>query len=70
MRGAGAWIGVVLEGPAGPVRDALLAKGWMTGTASDPHVLRLAPPATMPLWACEQLADAVAEVLAAQAVAA
>lgn len=64
VRGAGAWIGVVLEVDAAPVRNALLAQGWMTGTASDPHVLRLAPPATMPLWACRGLADALADVLA------
>jgi acetylornithine/succinyldiaminopimelate/putrescine aminotransferase len=63
VRGAGAWIGVVLDRPAGPVRDALLDRGWLTGTASDPLVLRLAPAATMPLWACQHLADALAEVL-------
>lgn len=64
VRGRGAWIGVVLNDRAAPVKHALLAKGYLLGTASDPHVLRLAPPAKIPLWACQQLAADLATVLA------
>ncbi|TVQ90747.1 MAG: aspartate aminotransferase family protein [Deltaproteobacteria bacterium] len=64
LRGKGAWIGVELDRPAGPVHRALFERGWLVGTSSDPCVLRLAPPAVMPLWACHHLADALAEVLA------
>lgn len=71
LRGGGAWIGVELDRPAGPVHRALFERGWLVGTSSDPRVLRLAPPAVMPLWACQHLADALASVLTAdQTVAA
>lgn len=70
VRGSGAWIGLVLDRPAGPVKSALLRRGYLTGTASDPCVLRLAPPAVMPLWACHELAENLAAVLSQQAVAA
>ena len=30
--------------------------GYLVGTAGDPHVLRLKPPAAMPLWVCRHLA--------------
>ena len=65
LRGGGAWIGVELDRPAGPVHKALFERGWLVGTSSDPCVLRLAPPAVMPLWACRALADALADVLTA-----
>jgi len=63
IRGTGAWIGVVLDRPARPVVAALLAKGFMAGTASDPTVLRLSPPAVMPLTAVKLLANALAKIL-------
>jgi acetylornithine aminotransferase len=63
-RGAGAWCGVVLDRPAKPVAAALLERGFIVGTASDTHVLRLAPPAVMPLYVVDQLAEALAAVLA------
>lgn len=69
VRGGGAWIGVLLDRPAGPVKDGLLAEGYLAGTASDPNVLRLAPPAVMPPWVCEQLGQALGRVLAGAAVA-
>jgi acetylornithine/succinyldiaminopimelate/putrescine aminotransferase len=49
----------------------LLEEGYLVGTASDPHVLRLAPPAVMPTWACRQLVVTLDEILtgAASAVA-
>ena len=70
VRGSGAWIGVVLDRPAGAVKDALLARGFLVGTASDPHVLRLAPPAVMPPWVCCELAETLGEVLVQAAMVA
>lgn len=64
VRGGGAWIGVVLDRPAKPVAAALLDSGFIVGTSSDPRVLRLAPPAVMPLYVVDQLADALAAALA------
>jgi acetylornithine/succinyldiaminopimelate/putrescine aminotransferase len=69
-RGAGAWIGVVLDRPTGPVSKALLSRGFLVGTSSDPKVMRLAPPAVMPLWACRHLAENLAEILSSDKTAA
>jgi acetylornithine/succinyldiaminopimelate/putrescine aminotransferase len=66
-RGSGAWIGVALDRPAKPVAAALLERGFLLGTASDAQVLRLAPPAVMPLYVIDQLAEALAHILAAGA---
>lgn len=63
VRGGGAWVGLVLDRPAKPVAAGLLARGFLVGTASDPHVLRLAPPAVTPAYAVELLADALRDVL-------
>ena len=70
VRGVGAWAGVVLDRTAKPVAAGLLERGFLVGTATDPNVLRLAPPAVTPPYAVELLADALREVLAARAVAA
>lgn len=64
VRGAGAWIGVVLDRKAKGVADKLLERGFLVGTSSDPNVLRLSPPAVLPRYAVNLLADALAEVLA------
>ncbi|MCB9679369.1 MAG: aspartate aminotransferase family protein [Alphaproteobacteria bacterium] len=64
IRGGGAWAGVVLDRPARPVAAALLEMGFMVGTASDPFVLRLAPPAVTPVSAVFELADALERAIA------
>jgi len=63
VRGAGAWMGVVLDRPAKPVAAQLLTAGFLVGTASDPQVLRLAPPAVMPIYVVDQLAEALTSAL-------
>jgi len=70
LRGSGAWIGVVLDRPAAPVKEQLLERGYLVGTASDPQVLRLAPPAVVPLWACCELAETLGEILIQDAMVA
>ncbi len=64
MRGNGAWCALVLDRPARPVMHALRERGFLLGTSTDPRVLRLAPPAVMPVSGVHLLADALAEVLA------
>jgi acetylornithine/succinyldiaminopimelate/putrescine aminotransferase len=64
VRAAGAWAGIVLDREARPVADALLARGYIIGTATDPRVLRMAPPSIMPFAAIDGLAVALREVLA------
>ena len=54
---------------AKPVARALVGRGFLVGTATDPRVIRLAPPAVTPLYAVDQLADALREVLPAARVA-
>jgi acetylornithine/N-succinyldiaminopimelate aminotransferase len=68
VRGGGAWIGIALDRPAGPVKDALLQEGFLAGTATDPTVLRVAPPAVMPLWVCDAFARTLLALLADEPV--
>ncbi len=62
-RGSGVWIGIELDRPAKPVAAALLARRFIVGASSNPRVLRLCPPAVMPEYAVDQLAEALAAVL-------
>lgn len=67
VRAAGAWAGFVLDRPASPVARALLERGYIVGTATHDHVLRIAPPSIMPFAAIDGLAAALREILAAPA---
>jgi len=64
IRGGGAWAGLVLDCPARPVQARLLEHGFLVGTASDPMVLRLSPPAVTPRHAVYELARALEHALA------
>ena len=44
IRGKGCLIGIELQGPCGPVHASLIERRILTGTSSDPKVLRLLPP--------------------------
>lgn len=44
VHGTGFLLGLVTEPRAAAVRDALLERNILTGTSTDPHVLRLLPP--------------------------
>ena len=44
VRGKGCLIGVEFDEPCGPMHKKLLEKKIITGTSSDPRVLRLLPP--------------------------
>ena len=63
VRGGGCLLGLVLERPAKPVAAALRDAGILTGTAHDPHCLRLCPPATLPDEALPALHAALAAAL-------
>lgn len=67
IRGGGVWVGLVLDRPAKPVAAALRKRGFLVGTASDPKVLRLAPPAVLPEYAIGLLSAALRDVLVAPA---
>lgn len=60
--GRGALLGLRTSCPARPVQQALLERGFLTGTSGDPHVVRLLPPINTPLEAFEQLADTLRDM--------
>ena len=64
IRAAGAWAGITLDRPARPIARALLERGFLVGTASEAHTLRLAPPAAIPEYVVRMLGRALADVLA------
>lgn len=49
VRGAGCLIGMVFENPVKEIRMKLMEKGWLTGSAKNPNVIRLMPPINTPL---------------------
>ena len=63
VRGSGVWIALVLDRPAGPIATELREGGFLVGTATDPAVLRLAPPAVLPAHAVTALAAALRDAL-------
>jgi acetylornithine/N-succinyldiaminopimelate aminotransferase len=62
-RGLGLLLAVELEGPAGPVVDAALARGLVVGTAG-PTTLRLTPPLTLSDDEADLAITTLTEVLA------
>lgn len=64
VTGRGFLIGLHLGIPAAPVRQALLAKGFLTGDARDPNVVRLLPPLILSHTEIEPFGAALGEVLA------
>jgi acetylornithine/N-succinyldiaminopimelate aminotransferase len=63
LRGAGALIGLQGPMPAGKVRDALLARGFMVGTSGEPHTLRLLLPYVLPMHELDAFAAVYREVV-------
>jgi acetylornithine/succinyldiaminopimelate/putrescine aminotransferase len=60
VRGKGCLIGLEFDGPCGPAHARLLENKIITGTSSDPRVLRLLPP----LSVTEDQIDLLVDVLA------
>jgi acetylornithine/succinyldiaminopimelate/putrescine aminotransferase len=63
VTGRGLLLGLHLGRPAAPVQQALFGHRILTGTASDPAVLRLMPPLTFTDGEADRLLDGLAEVL-------
>jgi len=59
IQGTGFLMGLVCKIPAKDVRDALLAQDILVGTSTDPNVVRLMPPLTLPEEHVEDLARAL-----------
>jgi acetylornithine/N-succinyldiaminopimelate aminotransferase len=64
VTGRGLLLGLHLGRPAAAVQRALFARRILTGTASDPEVLRLLPPLTFSRAEADLLLAALGEALA------
>ncbi|MGK2856173.1 MAG: aspartate aminotransferase family protein [Thermoanaerobaculia bacterium] len=64
-RGMGLMWGIELDRPAGPVMRALLAEGFVVGTARE-NVIRLLPPYVVPKKALQEFLKALVKVLEAK----
>jgi acetylornithine/N-succinyldiaminopimelate aminotransferase len=64
VSGRGLLLGLHLGGPALSAQRALFERRVLTGTASDPEVLRLMPPLSFSAADAKRLLDALSEVLA------
>jgi acetylornithine/succinyldiaminopimelate/putrescine aminotransferase len=63
VTGRGLLIGLVLDRPAAAVQQALFGLRVLTGTSSDPRILRLMPPLSFSRAEANQLVDALRRVL-------
>jgi acetylornithine/succinyldiaminopimelate/putrescine aminotransferase len=63
VTGRGLLLGLHLDRPAAEVQQALFARRILTGTASDPAVLRLMPPLTLTSAEADRLLTGLAAVL-------
>ena len=63
-QGAGLLTGLVTRTPAKQVHAALLARGILTGTASDPQIVRLLPPYILEEAHVDRLRDALVAIAA------
>ena len=62
IQGMGLLLGLVCDRPASEVRAELLTHNILTGTSSDPHVLRLLPPLVLPSEHVRRLAKALDDI--------
>jgi acetylornithine/succinyldiaminopimelate/putrescine aminotransferase len=70
VRGMGFLLGLKIGGEAPAVQKALLEKGFITGTADEPGVLRLLPPLTLTHTQVDSFVQALGDVLKAAPVGA
>jgi acetylornithine/succinyldiaminopimelate/putrescine aminotransferase len=62
IQGAGLLTGLIMDRPAKHLHTELLRRDILTGTAGDPHVIRLLPPFTLQEEHIEQLRTALLEI--------
>lgn len=65
VRGSGFLLGLEFADKAAPIHKALLDGQIITGTSSDPHVLRLLPPLCLKAEEIDLFVEALAEIMAA-----
>ena len=69
IKGRGFLLGLEFALKAAPIHQALLERKVITGTSSDPHVLRLLPPLCLSTAQIDLFVDALQSVFAAVSVA-
>lgn len=62
IQGEGLLLGLRTTGLAKDVQNALLERGILTGSAADPHIVRLLPPLTLQKEHVDQLVAALREI--------
>jgi acetylornithine/succinyldiaminopimelate/putrescine aminotransferase len=65
IQGMGLLLGLVCDRPAIEVRDALLEHDILTGTSSDPNVLRILAPLVLEPGHIDHLAEALRTIVPA-----
>jgi acetylornithine aminotransferase len=65
VRGLGFLLGVEFADQAAPLHKALLERQIITGTSSNPNVLRLLPPLCLKREEVDSFVDALAEIVLA-----
>ena len=63
VRGEGFLLGIVLDRPGKPVRDALLRSGFLVGGSDLPEVLRLLPPLVLTAGEIDRFLAAMRDIL-------
>jgi acetylornithine/succinyldiaminopimelate/putrescine aminotransferase len=63
VRGEGFLLGIVLDRPGKPIREALQQRGFLVGGSDQPEVLRLLPPLVLEAREIDRFLGAMAEVL-------
>ncbi len=63
VTGKGYLLGLHLDQPAGPLRQTLLEKGFLTGDAKNPNVIRLLPPLILTKAEIDLFIQALVETL-------
>ncbi|HYK41955.1 MAG TPA: aminotransferase class III-fold pyridoxal phosphate-dependent enzyme [Thermoanaerobaculia bacterium] len=63
VRGEGFLLGIVLDRPGKPVREALLARGILVGGSDLPDVLRLLPPLVLTAGEIDRFLSVLQEIL-------
>jgi len=63
VRGEGFLLGLVLDRPGKPVREALLARGVLVGGSDLPNVLRLLPPLVLTAAEIDRFLSTIQEIL-------
>jgi acetylornithine/N-succinyldiaminopimelate aminotransferase len=63
VRGEGFLLGIVLDRPGRPLREALLHRGFLVGGSDLPDVLRLLPPLVLTAEEIDRFLEAVRDVL-------